>query len=677
MPPPYCSILADNILSKLRLNGIINKKMAEEIIDKILWIEGFYPFSLKYDPKKAFEKHKGELETLQGDPTSLSIIKHSNYFNLYFKDICKALNNVLNQSTLNKSTFIELLIASLNRTELIITENSKQILTSGDFFDSNMLANVYIQKPEFQNEKESAWALIDSAIDTTTLNLNYLNYVNFNEEVETTDELSQVDIIVKIEKIGSSFTAIKQAYDKTIWSGNVIESEGSVIKLKSNQHHLMLENVALTRLIRNISSTHLELQFDSKEYRSIKKIYHTTRHFQIIKSIEENNGEMILKYKSKSKKATDTFTSFIAAILTYYPFFYSEKISEFEDLTILDLVNLFSSLCDFVMVLPMPKYNDTGVKNLTKFKHLNPKVRKSVLKDYLKKTTKYSEKQISIFLNLLLQKGEKHNLWLYSIYEENDHYFFSHSSIKRANMLYLVDKWLEEGKCDLAERGYKFEDYIKNFLRNEKLNEFARFNIVEQSKFSFIDKNNVRIEEEIDLVLKTETTIIIAEVKCTTYPLEPDDFYRSFQTIKKAKNQAERKAKFLEGNWDKFEHLLGKKGERKIQKVIIVNFPHYAGRVIDEIPVVDFSLFLSYFKSGKLTNYKIDPNKGTTVYELPYYNSVQSFEENFEHFFRNPIPIQEIISRQRIEEFEVTFTGTEPKTIAERVVYIEKTLDDN
>ena len=651
--------------------------MAEKVIDKILWIEGFYPFSLKYDPKKALEKHKIELRTLKVDSTSLSIIKHSEYFNLYFKDICKALNNVLDKSTLNKSTFIELLIASLNRTELIVSEDAKQSLTSGDTFDSNMPANVYIQKPEFQNNKESAWALIDSAIDTTTLNLNYLNYVKFNEELETTDELAQVDIIVNVERIGSLFTAIKQAYDKTIWKGNVIESDNTTIKLKSNQRHLMLENVALTRLTRNIGATQFELQSNSEEYKSITKTYHTTRHFQIIKSIEENNGEMILKYQSKLEKPTDTFISFTAAILTYYPFFHSEKISEFENLTILDLVNLFSSLCDFVMVLPMPKYDDTGVKDLTKFKCFNPKVRKSILKDYFKTTTKYSEKQISTFLNLLLQKGGKHNLFLYSIYEKDDHYFFSHSTIKRANMLYLVDKWLEVGKCDLAERGFKFEDYIKAFLRNEKTNEFAKFNIVEKSDFSFLDENNVRFEEEIDLVLKTETTIIIAEIKCTTYPLEPDDFYSSFQTIKKAKNQVVRKAKFIEDNWDNFEYLLGKKGERKILKIIIVNFPHYAGRIIDEVPVADFYLFLSYFKSGKLTNLKIEKNKGMTVYELPYYNSVQSFEENFEHFFRNPIPIEELISRQKIEECEVSINGAEPKVIAERVVYIEKTPDDD
>ena len=647
--------------------------MAKKIIDKILWIEGFYPFSLKFDLKSALEKHNQELEPLEVDLTSKSIFKFSNYFNSYFKDICVALDKNLKNSFLDKLSFIDLIIADLNRTELLVAEDSKQTLLSGSSFDSNMPANVYIKKPEFQNSTEPVWGLIDSAIETATLNLNYLNYVKFNKNPKSTDELSQVDVIKNLGIIGSTFNAIKQSYDKIIWGGDLIEYENSTIKLKSNQRNLMLENVALTRLMRNIGSVQMELESDLKEYKSIKRLYHTSRHFQIIKSIEEENDQLILKYQRMSKKLTNTFISFTTPILTYYPFFHSEKIIAFESLTILDLVNLFSSLCDFVMVLPVPDYNDTEVKDLKKFKRFNPKISKSTLFGYFKKTTKYSEKQILIFLNLLTQKGNKHDLFLYSIYEENDYYYFSHSTIKRANMLYLVDKWLEVGNCDLAERGFKFEDYIKDFLRKKKMNAFAKFNIVEHSNFWFLDEDNTRQEEEIDLVLKTETAIIVAEIKCTTYPFESDDFYSSFQTIKKARNQVARKSKFLEDNWEKFENILGKRGNRKIKKIIVVNFPHYAGRIIDDIPIADFYLFLSYFKSGKLTNVKLERNKGMTINEIPYYNSIRSFDNNFEQFFKNPIPIQELISRQVIEEYEVTLKGTEPKTIAERIVYIEKT----
>jgi hypothetical protein len=650
--------------------------MAQKIIDKILWIEGFYPFSLKYDLKKAIIEHKQELESLICDPTTKSIVKHSNYFNAYFKDICVELNKVIKKSTLDKSTFIELIVADLNRTELLIAEDSRRSLFSGESFDSNMPANVYISKPEFQNTTEPAWGLIDSAIETATLNLNYLNYVKFKKNIETVDELSQVDVIKNLGLIGSVFNAIKQAYDKIIWREYTIEGNESVIALKSDRHHLMLDNVALTRLMRNVTNTYQELEYGLEDYKAINKLYHSSRKFQIIRSIEEKNNEFILKYQAKTKKPTGSFFSFVAPILTYYPFFHLEKILAFENLTILDLVNLFSSLNDFVTVLPLPEYNDTDVKDLVKFKLFNPKIKKITLINYLKTTTKYSEKQILIFLNLLTQRENKHNLFLYPVYEDQDYYFFSQSTIKRANMLYLVDKWLEIGKCDLASRGFKFEDYIKDFLRNEKLNEFAKFKIIEQSMFSFVDNENIRHQEEIDLVLTTESSIIIAEIKCTTYPLDPDDFYSVYQTLKKAKKQVVRKSNYIEENWSHFEKALGKRNDRKIEKIVIVNFPHFAGRIIDDIPVTDFYLFLSYFQSGKFTNVKIEMNKMMTVNNIDYYNSVKSFENNFEQFFKNPIPIEELILRQKIEEYEVTLKCKVTKTVAERVVYIERTPDN-
>ncbi|WP_417371464.1 hypothetical protein [Gelidibacter japonicus] len=646
--------------------------MSKKIIDKILWIEGFYPFSMKFNLEKAFNDNEQELASLERDITSESIFKYSTYFNGIFKLICEELKKILNKLTLDKSTLINLLIASLNREELIISEDTNRSLNSGISFDSNMLANVYIQKPEFQNKSESVWGLIDSSIDTTNLNLNYLNHVRFKENIEFSDELSQIDIVKNIGIIGSSYNALKQAYDKIIWRGCSIEDGVSGIKLVSNHQNLMLGNVALTRLTRNIANTINELKIQLEKHKLIIKTYHKTRHFQMIKSIEGNNGDFILRYQAKSKNPTDSFISFTAPIITYYPFFHLEKISAFDNLTILDLINLFSNLYDFVEKLPMPKYEDTEVKDIEKFRRFNPMVKKSLLLGYFIKTMKYSEKQILIFLKLLTYKSGNHNLFLYSIYEEGDYYFFSHSTIKRANMLYLVDKWLDVGNCDLADRGFKFEDYIINFIKNEKLNEFAKFKIIEQHNFSFVNDKNIRVQEEIDLVLKTKTTIIIAEIKCTTYPFESNDFYSSFQTIKKAKKQVVRKAKFIEDNWSKFEISLGRKGERRIEKIIIVNNPHYAGRIIDDIPIADFYLFLSYFKSGKFTQVKFEWNKPTMVYETPYYDSINSFENNFSDFFRNPIPIKDLVSRQFIEEYNVTLNGIEPKTIAERVVYKEK-----
>lgn len=646
--------------------------MSKKLIDILLWEEGFYPFSLKFDLTKASNKHKDEIEKVEIDATSLSVLKYSKFFNIYFIDICNALKKTLEKSVLDKSNFTELLIADLNRTEVLISEDTKRARLKNKSLDTNDFSNIYIHKPEFQNNSESSWALIDSAIDTTILNLNYLNYIKFETNEKSTEEIEQVDVIKNLTFIGSSFNAIKQAYDRIIWRADTIELEDGDLKLKSDPNHLMLDNVALTRLTRNIRSNFDELLYSTNSDKNLISYYHKTRKFQEILSIDSNQNDLVINYKNKNSKPSNSYYALVAPLITYYPFYSSQKIREFDDLTILDLVNLFSILQDFVELLPLPDYEDTAIKDLTKFRLFNPKVNKASLIKHFKIITKYTEKQIIIFLNLLIQQGIKHNLYRYPVYEEGNDLYFSHSNIKRANMLYLIDRWLESGNCDLSERGFKFEDYIKDFLKNESLNEFAQFNLIEKSNFFFINSDNTRLEEEIDLVIITETTIIIGEIKCITYPLESNDFYNSYQTIKKAKNQVLRKVKFLEDNWAHFENILGKQGERTIEKIIVVNFPHFAGRNIDEIPIADFYLFLSYFKSGRFSSAKIEKGKAPIFSYIPYYESFESFEKNFTRFFSNPIPIIDLINRQEIEEYEVSLNGTEPKVIAQRVIYNPK-----
>ncbi|TDP00329.1 hypothetical protein [Flavobacterium sp. 245] len=647
--------------------------MAKKAIDIILWEEGFYPFSIKYNLKNAFEKHKDKLDGAEFDITSDSIINYSHYFNKYFVEIGNALKYALTKSMLGKPEFIALLIADLNRTEVIITEETRRAHNANDSFDMNQISDISISKPEFQNGSESSWSLIDTVIDIATVNLDYLNYIKFDSSVnKNREELVQVDVIINLTHIGSIYIAAKYSYDQIIWRGYSMTFENGELRLKSDLNELMLDNASLIRLSRNIAFKYDDLLNSHSDYKKILSYYDETRKFQKLKLIELKEGNLIISYQKKDKKPSESYCLLVAPILAYYPFYRSQKIAGLENLTLIDLVNLLSGLQDFVRALPIPEYYNTAVQNLSQFHHFNPKIKKTALIAHFKIITKYDEKQIKTFLTLLTHRGNKHNLYRYPIYQEGENLFFTHSTIKRANVLYLIDKWLEEGKCDLAERGFHFENYIKNHLKNEKLNKFAHFKLIEQSKFYFKNSENVRIEEEIDLVIITDTTVIVGEIKCSTYPLDPDDFYTSFQTIKKAKKQIERKTRFLNDNWEKFENIIGKKGSRRFEKIIIVNFPQFAGRVIDGVPIADFNLFLSYFHTGRFSSFKLEKGKMPIADVIPYYDSIPTFESNFGKFFNKPIPIMELLDRQEIIDYEVTYKGVEPKTISQRVKYKSK-----
>lgn len=648
--------------------------MSKKAIDFLLWEEGFYPFSMKYDLEKAKRKLAEQLKESDIDSTTLSILRYSAYFNKYFKSICESLESVIRKSKLSKQQLLELIIADLNRAEIIMTAEQDLALKQGDAFDNNSLANTYITKPEFQNKTESVWGLIDGLIDIAGLNLNYLKYLKYNENAVIEDQLSQVDVVKFLGILGSMYTAIKQSYDAVIWKGYEIDSDGSTVRLLPNTNHLMLENAALTRLTTNISNASEEINFYPEKYQEILKFYRETRRFMEIKSVELLSTGLKINYQQRDRKPSRSYINCAAALITYYPFYKSTKLVHLADLTILDLVNLFSILHDLVIILPRPEYNDTGVLDLEKYIRFNPKIRKSKLLIHFKTVTKYSDRQLAAFFNLLTQKGDKHDLYEFAMYEVDDYYFFATSTIARANILYLVDRWLTAANSDLSERGYAFEDYITDFLKKEKLNNYAKFKIIEQKTFSFHNRTGVKEDEEIDLVLKTDSTLIIAEIKCITYPLEPVDHYKAFQVIKKAKSQIDRKENFLHINWKHFETTLGKRDELEIKKIIIVNFPHYSGREIDGTPICDFYLFLSYFKTGKFTRLKLEVGKPMIDNSILYYDSKETFEKNFSSFFLQPIPILDVVSRQELQEYEVTASGTEPRTTSLRVIYNPRTV---
>ncbi len=131
-------------------------------------------------------------------------------------------------------------------------------------------------------------------------------------------------------------------------------------------------------------------------------------------------------------------------------------------------------------------------------------------------------------------------------------------------------------------------------------------------------------------------------------------------------------SQFLIENWKEFEQDLGTQEGVNVEKIIIVNYPFFSGQIFDDVPVADFYLFLSYFKSGGLSQIKLEPGKKLENDFIPYYDSFNTFGGNFGKFFKCPVPISKLIERQFIEKYVVT-PNDSFKVSAQRVVYKERT----
>lgn len=643
--------------------------MKTKLISKILWEKGFNPFSLNYDLSRSI-KNLSKYNDVEVDQTTESIIKYSSIFNSYFKEICKELNKRIEGISIAKEELTRLIVGDLNRTDILVTSDAEKAILSQGTFDFNSYSNTYIQNEAFANNSEPAWALIDSAIDVAILNLNYLNYVDFSKPKPDISELDIVDLVKHLTIIGSIHNAVKQSYEKVIWNEGEIIADGESIQLKQNENNLLLENAGLTRLVNNIHSKNLEYQFKELIELETFQLYHKTRKFQIIKNITNESGILVIGYQAKRQEPSASYLQLFANLNIYYPYYRTDKFSKIQDLSLQDLVNMFSMLQDFVRMLPMPVPEQTEIYDIEKFRKFAPLISKKQLIEYFRNISKYSTDQVECFISLLIKNDSKHDLYKYPVYEYGDNLYFSSCNVKRANILYLIDSWLKEIDSDMSLRGHAFEKYIKDYFKNQKMNSFAKFEIVEKSNFEISVNSKVASNEEIDLVIKLSNTIILAEIKCISYPIESNEFYSARQTLKSASQQITRKSTYIKDNWDSFSHILGSKENMKVIELIITNYPHYAGRKIEGVPILDCNLLFSYFISGEFKTVKFDTSRVLEEHVISYYNSVETFESNFENFINDPVPISELVKRQRVEKCLVTLEEAQPKIFSQRVVYI-------
>ena len=119
------------------------------------------------------------------------------------------------------------------------------------------------------------------------------------------------------------------------------------------------------------------------------------------------------------------------------------------------------------------------------------------------------------------------------------------------------------------------------------------------------------------------------------------------KVIGKAVQQLNDKTKFIEDNKEHFSNVYSL-ANRKIVKVIILNFPIYCSVEVDGIPVVDINTFLSYFRSGKMNTKELDSDGTEIISSATYYDTENEFCDNFEFYLRNNPVLDVFLSQLEI-----------------------------
>ncbi len=112
----------------------------------------------------------------------------------------------------------------------------------------------------------------------------------------------------------------------------------------------------------------------------------------------------------------------------------------------------------------------------------------------------------------------------------------------------------------------------------------------------------------------------------------------------KALKQLNTKCQFLIDNQEHFKEIYSLQ-DRKIIKVVILNYPVFTGAVVEGIPVIDINLFLSYFQSCKMTTRAFGIDDMEEVETVPYYTTEDEFCNNLESYLKES-PIVKMYSEQ-------------------------------
>ena len=190
------------------------------------------------------------------------------------------------------------------------------------------------------------------------------------------------------------------------------------------------------------------------------------------------------------------------------------------------------------------------------------------------------------------------------------------------------------------------------------------FYYLKKKFFYKIDHGKYKISkkemEEIDFILETKNTIIVAEIKCIRYPFNSQLIQRYETIINKAVDQIIRKTTFLIKNNKKIQNKKISFKNKKIIKCVITNYSLFSGTKRSGVYIIDINMLRKYINVGKEGFIKCDLSTGEK-HEMAknLYNTEDEFSNNFEIYFMNSNSFYEdrikiITEELKIGNFEIS-----------------------
>ncbi len=643
----------------------MSKKGKDWLIRKLKRDPRFNPFNDKFDFQIVHKEISEALENPNNTETlDLITALSTNIFNSYYLDYYDCAKNIIHSLGVSLEELRQYFISIVNYDYYSVTQNIKCKILSQEVVDFSNYLKLKVQSKIF--EPTDAIAVLETSVDLLNVILNYINYFEdiLIDSSKGKEEKEITKNILKIWSLSNLYCLIKESYDSAIWEDGYISidkyNQSVFIKYK-NEEYPIITKIGAFRLQQNSSLFALSAkniaERDKRFQDLLLKSFREFRNPKRIKSVELENG--IIRYKLAKKDDKNSFIKELilySTITAYYPFLGDVNLPNLTELSLNKLLVLFSELQGLVGKALETKIDNDNVNIISDLKKFSYGLKINELRSYLASKTKFSNKQINEFIKLLEYSNGRYDFWKKPFIKQQNCYFFPLITICSPNILYLIDEWIEEGGFSLDDRGRLFEGYIKNTLNEELNKKKFSFGISQRKKFS--DRNGN--EEEIDLILITKKSVLIAEVKCIKYPINSRSRHDAINRLHQGAQQVNRKTNYILANQKVFEEDIGDIKNKEIVKAVITNYPILSGLKLDGVPIIDFFILEAYINTGKLVlgaKVSSDSDKFSLSKDgkiIKFYTNEDEFSANLRHYLENPPAVRTLFPLFEIKDYKVS-----------------------
>ncbi|TFF34559.1 hypothetical protein [Mucilaginibacter psychrotolerans] len=546
-----------------------------------------------------------------------------------FKNILEQIETNLLDSGLSYQAVLECLVAQHNGTYIDITNAYRKGQAGQGLELTEMFAHRSSSTDPSIGNINTSGGLV-ATIDVMNALMGSVGY--FKDKMKSVSDQSDslsIFYLNKLDLISNVYFGFKTSYDSLVCNDGFYKVTGKnkyTVWFKDHEK-LVFEEIGRFRTQQDSLAHYLQMSeyFSKHPDSTLYPKEWSKRKIEDVQIREVSytaNGyiEYVLAPGTDSTEKGDEL-SFFGSIQAFYGFLENAELPKLNPLRLWDVLCLFSMIQHLFEKVASVAVEQGDCYTIAEVQHIPFRIVRKNLVDYLLARTTYTAAEVENFVNLLSNRpDDRVNFWQRPFLPAGDDLLVPFLTTVAPVTYYLIDYWLESAGYQLEKRGKTLEKHVKANLSRHLSRKGFTFNIPTASRFRIPSG----AYEEIDLVLVLKDIVLVAEVKCIRYPMEPFDYHFSYNRLSEGAAQVNTKTNFLLAHAEELKPLTGDISSKKIVRAVITNYPIFTGRIIEDVPVIDFYLLEAYIAQSQIVHYasysennKIinKPEKSTALYQ--------------------------------------------------------------